>query len=94
MLELFFDFVLVFTITRLTEFLVHDLPPVGFGQLLLFSGVSFWMYGGHVWLTYSLPPTGLRSASFLHKKAWGPFLFRPLASGPVAALGVGALLIW
>ena len=39
-LELFFDLVFVFTITQLTEVLVHDLHPVGIGQLLLIFGMS------------------------------------------------------
>ena len=55
-LELFFDLVFVFTITQLTELLVHDLDPLGIAQLLLIFGVSYWMYGGYVWLTNNLPP--------------------------------------
>ena len=39
-LELFFDLASVFTITQLTEPLVHDRRPVGIGQLLLIFGVS------------------------------------------------------
>jgi low temperature requirement protein LtrA len=41
-LELFFDLVFVFTITRLTELLDHDLHPRGIAQLLLIFGVSYW----------------------------------------------------
>jgi hypothetical protein len=61
-LDLLFNLVSVFTITQLTELLVHDLHPRGIVQLLLIFGVSFWMYGGYVWLTNYLPPnrTSLR----------------------------------
>ena len=55
-LELSFDLVFVFTITQLTELLVHNLRPLGIAQLLLIFGVSCWVYGGYVWLTNNLPP--------------------------------------
>jgi hypothetical protein len=62
-LELFFDPVFVFTITQLTELLVRDPHPHGILQLLLIFGVSYWMYGGYVWLTNYLPSTEPPSAS-------------------------------
>ncbi|HEX6532981.1 MAG TPA: low temperature requirement protein A [Gemmatimonadaceae bacterium] len=55
-LELFFDLVFVFTITQLTELLVTSLDAVGIAQVLLLFGVSWWMYGGYVWLTNNVTP--------------------------------------
>ena len=50
-LELFFDLVFVFTITQLTDRLVHHLDWAGLAQVVVMLGVIWWMYGGYAWLT-------------------------------------------
>jgi low temperature requirement protein LtrA len=53
-LELFFDLVFVFTITQLTNVLVHEPSWKGLLQVSLMLGVIFWMYDGYAWLTNSV----------------------------------------
>lgn len=53
-LELFFDLVFVFTITQLTNVLVHAPSWKGLLQVSLMLGLIFWMYGGYAWLTNSV----------------------------------------
>jgi low temperature requirement protein LtrA len=53
-IELFFDLVFVFTLTQLTHLLAEELSPIGLVRVLLLFGVSWWMYGGYVWLTNNL----------------------------------------
>jgi len=55
-LELFFDLVFVFTITQLTALLSTSLTWESLLQSFLIFIVLFWMYGGYVWLTNSVPP--------------------------------------
>ena len=55
-LELFFDLVFVFTLTQLTSFLAQSLSWASLLQSFLIFIVLFWMYGGYVWLTNSIPP--------------------------------------
>src|SRR5215207_5252280 len=55
-LELFFDLVFVFTITQLTSLLSKSLSWERLLQSFLIFIVLFWMYGGYVWLTNSVPP--------------------------------------
>jgi low temperature requirement protein LtrA len=55
-LELFFDLVFVFTITQLTALLAESLSWESLLQSFLIFIVLFWMYGGYVWLTNSIPP--------------------------------------
>lgn len=55
-LELFFDLVFVFTLTRLTALLAESLSWERLLQAFLIFIVLFWMYGGYVWLTNSVPP--------------------------------------
>ena len=56
-LELFFDLVFVFTLTQLTALLANSLSWETLFQSFLIFIVLFWMYGGYVWLTNSVPPT-------------------------------------
>jgi low temperature requirement protein LtrA len=53
-MELFLDLVFVFTITQLTELVSHphDLAPYGKAALLVC--ITWWMYGGYIWLTGNL----------------------------------------
>jgi low temperature requirement protein LtrA len=55
-LELFFDLVFVFTLTQLTARLSESLSWESLLQSFLIFIVLFWMYGGYVWLTNSIPP--------------------------------------
>src|SRR5687767_1838459 len=55
-LELFFDLVFVFTLTQLTARLSESLSWERLIQSFLIFIVLFWMYGGYVWLTNSIPP--------------------------------------
>ncbi len=55
-LELFFDLVFVFTLTQLTALLSKSLSWENLLQAFLIFIVLFWMYGGYVWLTNSVPP--------------------------------------
>lgn len=55
-LELFFDLVFVFTLTQLSAFLAESLSWEHLLQSFLIFIILFWMYGGYVWLTNSIPP--------------------------------------
>jgi low temperature requirement protein LtrA len=55
-LELFFDLVFVFTLTQLSASLSRSLSWESLLQSSLIFIVLFWMYGGYVWLTNSVPP--------------------------------------
>src|SRR5215213_1970848 len=55
-LELFFDLVFVFTLTQLSALLAESLSWERLLQSFLIFIILFWMYGGYVWLTNSVPP--------------------------------------
>jgi low temperature requirement protein LtrA len=55
-LELFFDLVFVFTLTQLTALLSASLSWERLLQSFLIFIILFWMYGGYVWLTNTIPP--------------------------------------
>jgi low temperature requirement protein LtrA len=55
-LELFFDLVFVFTITRLTAILAHHPDTGGLVRVSLLLVVIWWMYGGYAWLTNVVAP--------------------------------------
>ena len=55
-LELFFDLVFVFTLTQLSARLHESLSWESLFQSFLIFIILFWMYGGYVWLTNSVPP--------------------------------------
>ncbi len=55
-LELFFDLVFVFTLTQLSARLHESLSWESLIQSFLIFIILFWMYGGYVWLTNSVPP--------------------------------------
>jgi low temperature requirement protein LtrA len=54
--ELFFDLVVVFTVTQLTSLLAARTTVEVFGQVMLMFGVTWWMYGGYAWLTNAVAP--------------------------------------
>ncbi len=64
-LELFFDLVFVFTVTQLTDVLVHHLDGVGLAQALVMLGLIWWMYSGYVWLTNAVAPSSTTRRTFL-----------------------------
>jgi low temperature requirement protein LtrA len=50
-LELFFDLVFVFAITRVTSLMAHDLSWVTIGQGLLVLAALWWGWAAYAWLT-------------------------------------------
>jgi low temperature requirement protein LtrA len=55
-LELFFDLVVVFAITQVTQFMSHDLSWRGIGHGLLVLAAIWWAWTGYAWLTNALEP--------------------------------------
>lgn len=96
-LELFFDLVFVFTITQLTALLSASLSWESLLQSFLIFIVLFWMYGGYVWLTNSVPPvTSDRQLLFVAGMA--AFLICALAipnafSTTGVTFGIGYLIV-
>jgi low temperature requirement protein LtrA len=102
-LELFFDLVFVFTVTRLTGILAGNVTLASAGRVLLIFGVLWWMYGGYAWLTNTRTPS-LAPERLLLLLGMAGFLVIGLSipdafvrSGPHAtdgvALGLGYLLV-
>jgi low temperature requirement protein LtrA len=98
-LELFFDLVFAFTLTRLTDLLAHHLSVAGAAQVLLVFGVLWWMYAGYAWLTNTRAPDRtlerllllLGMTGFLVVGLAIPTAFDETRSG--LALGFGYLLV-
>ena len=55
-LELFFDLVVVFAITQVTELMSSDLTWRGIGRGLLVLAAIWWSWTGYAWLTNNLEP--------------------------------------
>ena len=55
-LELFFDLVVVFAITQVTQLMSHDLTWQGVGRGLLVLAAIWWAWTGYAWLTNALEP--------------------------------------
>jgi low temperature requirement protein LtrA len=55
-LELFFDLVVVFAITQVTELMSSDLTWRGVGRGLLVFAAIWWSWTGYAWLTNALEP--------------------------------------
>jgi low temperature requirement protein LtrA len=96
-LELFFDLVFVFTLTQISARLSEALSWGSLIQSFLIFIVLYWMYGGYVWLTNSVPPvTSTRQVLLIAGMA--SFLVCALAI-PSAfedgglAFGIGYLLV-
>ena len=64
-LELFFDLVFVFTVTRLTAVLTQELSWSSLGQVMLMLGLIWWMYAGYAWLTNAVSTRGVARRSVL-----------------------------
>jgi low temperature requirement protein LtrA len=100
-LELFFDLVFAFTLTRLTALLARHLSATGVVQVVLIFGVLWWMYGAYAWLTNTRTPDRtperllllLGMAGFLVAGMAIPGAFGARPGGSGVALGVGYLLV-
>jgi low temperature requirement protein LtrA len=55
-LELFFDLVVVFAFTQVTELMSDDLTWPGIGRGLLILAAIWWAWTGYAWLTNALEP--------------------------------------
>jgi low temperature requirement protein LtrA len=55
-LELFFDLVLVYAITQVTQLMSHDPTWRGVGRGLLVLAALWWAWTGYAWLTNALEP--------------------------------------
>jgi low temperature requirement protein LtrA len=55
-LELFFDLIVVFAITQVTELMSEDLTWLGLGRGLLVLAAVWWLWTGYAWLTNALEP--------------------------------------
>jgi low temperature requirement protein LtrA len=96
-IELFFDLVFVFTITQLTHAVANEPTFTGVARSMLIFGNLWWMYGGFVWLTNTVPPTGDRERLLL-LVAMAGFLLAALGiptgfAGGGIALGAGYLVV-
>ena len=96
-LELFFDLVFVFTLTQLTALLAKSLSWESLLQSFLIFIVLFWMYGGYVWLTNSVPPV-TASRQLLLIAGMSAFLICALAipnafHATGVVFGIGYLLV-
>lgn len=96
-LELFFDLVFVFTLTQLTALLANSLSWESLLQAFLIFIVLFWMYGGYVWLTNSLPPV-TSDRQLLLIAGMAAFLICALAipnafQGSGVIFGIGYLIV-
>jgi len=100
-LELFFDLVFAFTLTRLAALLARHLSATGVVQVVLIFGVLWWMYGAYAWLTNTRAPDRtperllllLGMAGFLVAGLAIPGAFGAHPGGSGVALGVGYLLV-
>lgn len=63
-IELLFDLVFVFTMTRVAEIIVHQPEATGIAQAALVLALVWWMYDAFAWLTNQATPdtTGFRIA--------------------------------
>jgi hypothetical protein len=96
-IELFFDLGFVFTITQLTRVVAEDPTVAGVARSMLIFGNLWWMYGGYVRLTNTVPLQGTRERVLLLVGMAG-FLVAALGipsgfTGGSVALGLGYLLV-
>lgn len=96
-LELFFDLVFVFTLTQLSARLHESLSWESLFQSFLIFIILFWMYGGYVWLTNSVPPATL-ARQLLLIAGMAAFLICALAIPDVfnatgVIFGIGYLIV-
>jgi low temperature requirement protein LtrA len=77
-LELFFDLVFVFTITQVSDLILHAHNLQEIARALLLLAVIWWMYGGYAWLTNNVG-TSQPLNRFLVLTAMAGFLVMALA---------------
>ncbi len=96
-LELFFDLVFVYTVTQVTQLVVHAHQPADDLRAALILGVLWWMYGGYAWLTNNVG-TGTLLNRLLLLAGMAGFLMAALAipeafGASGVAFGLAYLLI-
>jgi low temperature requirement protein LtrA len=59
-LELFFDLVFTFAMSQVTQLMLHDLSPSGFGRAALALLAVWWAWVGYTWLINTFDSQGAR----------------------------------
>jgi low temperature requirement protein LtrA len=59
-LELFFDLVFTFAMSQVTQLMLHDLSPSGFGRAALALLAVWWAWVGYTWLINTFDSQGVR----------------------------------
>ncbi|WP_232004812.1 low temperature requirement protein A [Mycobacterium sp. ACS1612] len=59
-LELFFDLVFTFAMSQVTQLMLHDLSPSGFGRAALALLAVWWAWVGYTWLINTFDSRGVR----------------------------------
>jgi low temperature requirement protein LtrA len=64
-LELFFDLVFTFAMSQVTQLMLHDLSPGGFGRAGLALLAVWWAWVGYTWLINTFDTQGVRHQGVL-----------------------------
>lgn len=64
-LELFFDLVFTFAMSQVTQLMLHDLSPTGFGRAALALLAVWWAWVGYTWLINTFDSQGVRHQAVL-----------------------------
>jgi low temperature requirement protein LtrA len=64
-LELFFDLVFTFAMSQVTQLMLHDLSPSGFGRAALALLAVWWAWVGYTWLINTFDTQGVRHQAVL-----------------------------
>ncbi|OBA59077.1 low temperature requirement protein A [Mycobacterium sp. 1100029.7] len=64
-LELFFDLVFTFAMSQVTQLMLHDLSPSGFGRAALALLAVWWAWVGYTWLINTFDSQGVRHQAIL-----------------------------
>jgi low temperature requirement protein LtrA len=64
-LELFFDLVFTFAMSQVTQLMLHDLSPTGFGHGALALLAVWWAWVGYTWLINTFDTQGVRHQAVL-----------------------------
>jgi low temperature requirement protein LtrA len=59
-LELFFDLVFTFAMSQVTQLMLHDMSPRGFGRAALALLAIWWAWVGYTWLINTFDSRGVR----------------------------------
>ncbi len=87
-LELFFDLVVVFAITQVTQLMSHDLTWPGLGRGVLVLAAVWWAWTGYAWLTNALEPEEGRVRAGMFAAMIGMFLVALAVPGAFGGEGV------